>query len=62
MHSGSGDYEDSPELAEDQYGEFFDVQYGSTTELGRFNSSGGSCATLEEAIALAESAPEESFT
>lgn len=57
MRSGSGDYEDPPELANDQYGEFFYVQYGSTTERGNFNSSGVSCATLEDAIALAESAP-----
>jgi hypothetical protein len=54
---GSGDCADPPELANDQYSDFFYVQFGSTTERGHFNSSGGGGATLEEAIALAESAP-----
>jgi hypothetical protein len=54
---GSGDCDDPSEVANDQYGEFFHVQYGSTTERAHFNSSGGFGATLEEAITLAELAP-----
>ena len=57
MRPGSGDYDDPPELANDEYGEFFHVQFGSTAERGHFNSSGGVGATPEETIALAESAP-----
>jgi hypothetical protein len=57
VRPGSGDWEDLPELADDKEGEFFYVQFGSTTERGRFNVSGGGGATMEEAIAAAESAP-----
>jgi hypothetical protein len=56
VRHGSGDLEDPPELADDKEGEFFYVQYGSTTERGHFNASGGGGATMEEAIAVAESA------
>lgn len=57
MRLGSGDWQDPPELADDQYGEFFYIQYGSTTARGQFNAAGGGGATLQEAIATAESAP-----
>lgn len=57
VRPGSGDWEDPPELANDKEGEFFFVQYGSTTERGHFNSSAGGGETIEEAIAKAESAP-----
>lgn len=54
---GSGDWEDPPELADDQYGEFFYVQYGSTTARGVFNAQGGGGTTVQEAITVAESMP-----
>lgn len=57
MRPGSGDWQDPPELADDQYGEFFQVQYGSTTARGHFHAMGGGGASLQEAIAVAESAP-----
>jgi len=56
VRPGSGDWEDPPELADDKEGEFFYVQFGSTTERGRFNASGGGGPTMDEAIAAAESA------
>jgi len=54
---GSGDLQDASEWAEDHHAEFFYVQYGSTTARGQFNSHGGGCASLQEAMAAAESAP-----
>lgn len=54
---GSGDWEDPPELAEDRDGEFFGVQWGSTTARGVFKACSGGGATIEEAIAAAESMP-----
>ena len=57
VRPGSCDPEDPPELANDIEGEFFYVQYGSTTHRGHFNAAGGGGATMEEAIAIAESAP-----
>lgn len=56
IRPGSGDWEDPPEIANDKEGEFFYVQFGSTTERGCFNASGGGGATMQEAIAAAESA------
>lgn len=53
---GSGDWADPPELADDKEGDFFYVQYGSTTDRGHFNASGGGGATMDEAVAIAESA------
>jgi hypothetical protein len=47
---GSGDYEDPPELAEDQQIDCFNVYYGSTTERGQFSAGGGSFESLEEAV------------
>ena len=57
VRPGSGDWDDPPELANDKEGEYFYVQFGSTTDRGRFNASGGGGATIDEAIAVAESAP-----
>lgn len=54
---GSADWEDPPELAADQEGEFFGVQSGSTTARGVFNAGSGGGATIQEAIAAAESMP-----
>ena len=54
---GSGDWEDPPELAEDRDGEFFAVQWGSTTARGVFNAGSGGGNSIQEAIAAAESMP-----
>lgn len=54
---GSGDYQDPPEVADDRDGDFFYVQYGSTTARGVFNAGGGGGTTLEAAITAAESTP-----
>jgi hypothetical protein len=47
---GSGDYEDDPEVREDTQGEFYYVQYGSTTDRGVFYEPGFCFNSLEEAI------------
>ncbi len=52
---GSGDDQDPPELADDRDGDFFYVQYGSTTARGVFHANGGGGATLEAAMTAAES-------
>lgn len=54
---GSGDYEDLPEVAEDQHGECYRVQYGSTTVKGHFNAASEVGITIDEAIATAEATP-----
>ena len=54
---GSGDYEDSPEYADDHERETFYIHYGSTTERGRYNAGGGGPPTLSAAISIVESAP-----
>lgn len=54
---GSGDWEDPPELADDQVGEFFYVQWGSTTMRGVFNGGSGGGNSIQEAVAAAESMP-----
>lgn len=54
---GSGDWEDPPELADDQLGDFFCVQWGSTTARGVFNGGSGGGNTIHEAISAAESKP-----
>ena len=54
---GSGDWEDPPQLADDQVGDFFGVQWGSTTSRGIFNAGSGGGDSIQEAIAAAESMP-----
>jgi hypothetical protein len=54
---GSGDWEAPLELANDRDGEFFSVQWGSTTARGAFNAGSGGWATIDKAIAAAESMP-----
>jgi hypothetical protein len=54
---GTGDYEDDEDVREDQQVETFYIEYGSTTERGRFNAGGGCYASLAEAIAAVERAP-----
>ena len=47
---GSGDYEDDPEVRDDRQGEFYYVQYGSTTRRGEFTGLGQCCSSMEEAL------------
>jgi hypothetical protein len=54
---GSGDYEDSADIADDQQCETFYVQYGSTTERGKFNARSGAFLTVDDAIAAVEKIP-----
>lgn len=54
---GSGDWEDPPEIANDQELETFYVQYGSSTERGRFNAGGGGHDTLRDAMQATQAAP-----
>ena len=51
---GTGDLEDSPEVALDQPGAWFEVQFGSTTERGRFSSGAGGGSSLEDAMEIVE--------
>ena len=45
--AGSGDYEDEPDLSEDQYGEFYGVRIGEYRLADSFQ--GGAYNSLEEA-------------
>jgi len=47
---GSGDYEDPPEIREDQQGPCFVILWGSPGEGDVFRSASGNHATLEDAI------------
>jgi hypothetical protein len=53
---GTGDHDDPPEEANDQDREVFYVQFGSTTERGKFNSGCSGKASLEDAVLAAETA------
>ena len=57
IYYGSGDYEDPPEIADDQERETFYIQYGSTIERGNYSAGGGAYPTLCEAVAAVENAP-----
>lgn len=59
---GSGDYDDSPEIADDHRRETFYIHYGSTTERGRYNAGGGGYPSLQEAVAAVETAPSTGAT
>jgi len=54
---GSGDHEDSPEIAGDMECDTYYVRYGSTTDRGVFNAGGGWYSSIAEAIASVEAAP-----
>ncbi|NRR32447.1 hypothetical protein HSX11_19965 [Oxalobacteraceae bacterium] len=54
---GSGDHEDPPEIADDHARETFYIQYGSTTERGRYTSGGRGYPTLSDAVDVVEGAP-----
>lgn len=51
---GSGDYEDSPDLAEDRKGTCFSVLFESPGRTMELKAGGGYYATIEEAIAAIE--------
>jgi hypothetical protein len=57
MQFGTGDSDDDLEIANDVVRDAFYIEYESTTDQERFNAGGGSCASLEEAKAKAESTP-----
>ena len=50
----SGNYEDEPEFRDDVLGEFYNIEFGSTTKRGKFVSD--SLSSLREAISEAEKA------
>ncbi len=54
MRQGSGDYEDPPEIQDDQPGTYFYIEWGSTTKRGEFSAGGGGCPTLAGAVEAAE--------
>jgi hypothetical protein len=54
---GTGDYEDPPEIADDVEGEFYDVEFGSTTQRGSYPSTIRGFLSLDEAVHAAEQAP-----
>jgi hypothetical protein len=54
---GSSDCEEPSDIADDHKRETFYIQYGSTTERGRYNAGGGGYLTLSDAIAVVEAAP-----
>ena len=53
---GSGDYEDEPEYRDDVEGEFYNIEFWSTTKRGKFVSGSLSHTSLKEAILEAEKA------
>lgn len=53
---GSGVHGDEPEHRDDVEGEFYKIEFGSTTERGEFVSGSLSHTSLEEAISEAEKA------
>ncbi len=54
MKYGTGDYLDEEEIQNDSEGEFYYIEYGSTSERGKFVSSSNYFLTLEEAVKYAE--------
>jgi len=54
MRYGSGDYEDDPEFQDDVEGEFYYIEFGSTTERGKFSSQSCAYPSLSAAIDEAE--------
>jgi len=47
---GTGDYEDPPELADDQVGEWYEIQYEPAGGGRMGQAGGGYYATLDEAL------------
>jgi hypothetical protein len=54
---GTGDYEDPPEIENDQEVDTYYLWYGSTIERNQFSAGGGGFSSLPEAMAAAERAP-----
>jgi len=54
---GTGDYQDPPELANDQDCDAFYIKFSSTTDVNHFNSGSGPFSSLSEAMTYAEAAP-----
>ena len=51
---GSGEHEDPPEVRGDVEGEVFYVQFGSTSERGKYVAGSGAFSSVEEAVGHAE--------
>ena len=51
---GTGDCEDTPDLADDQHSETFEVLFSSPVEANRLTAGGGQYGTLDEARTAAE--------
>ena len=54
MKFGTGDYFDEKEIQHDLKGEFYYIEYGSTSERGKFVALSNHFLTLEDAINHAE--------
>lgn len=54
---GTGDCEDSPDVADDAEMDSYYVWFGSTTERGRYTAGGGAYSSLAEATAKVEQHP-----
>jgi len=51
---GSGDYEDPPEIGNDQWGVFYRIDHTSTVNPNVFTGGYGELESLEETITMAE--------
>lgn len=59
---GTGDHEDEPEYRDDIEGEFYNIEFGSTTERGKFVSGSLSHKSLNDAVLEAEKATNHTVT
>jgi len=62
MRYGTGDYEDEPEYRDDVEGEFYNIEFGSTTERGKFVSGSLSHTSFEDVLTEAEKATNYTVT
>lgn len=56
LRPGSGDVLDEPKYRDDEIGEFYEIQYGSTSERGKFVAGVGWYDTIEAALESANGA------
>jgi hypothetical protein len=56
MRPGTGDPFDEPWYRDDQKGEFYEIQYGSPSQRGKYLAGGGYFDSLDAALISAEEA------